>query len=45
MDHGIIWAVIGLVLVIVELLTGTFYLLMLGLAAFGAICCALFFAR
>ena len=36
MDHGILWAVIGLVLVIVELLTGTFYLLMLGLAAFGA---------
>ena len=36
MDHGIIWAVIGLVLVIVELLTGTFYLLMLGIAAFGA---------
>ena len=30
------WAVIGLVLVIVELLTGTFYLLMLGVAAFGA---------
>jgi membrane protein implicated in regulation of membrane protease activity len=36
MDHGILWAVIGLVLVIVELLTGTFYLLMLGIAAFGA---------
>jgi membrane protein implicated in regulation of membrane protease activity len=36
MDHGIVWAVIGLVLVIVELLTGTFYLLMLGIAAFGA---------
>ena len=36
MDHGIIWAMIGLVLVIVELLTGTFYLLMLGIAAFGA---------
>jgi membrane protein implicated in regulation of membrane protease activity len=36
MDHGIVWAVTGLVLVIVELLTGTFYLLMLGLAAFGA---------
>ena len=36
MDHGVIWAVIGLVLVIVELLTGTFYLLMLGIAAFGA---------
>jgi membrane protein implicated in regulation of membrane protease activity len=36
MDHSILWAVIGLVLVIVELLTGTFYLLMLGIAAFGA---------
>jgi len=30
------WAIIGLVLVITELLTGTFYLLMLGIAAFGA---------
>jgi membrane protein implicated in regulation of membrane protease activity len=28
--------VVGLVLVIVELVTGTFYLLMLGVAAFGA---------
>lgn len=36
MDHAVVWAVIGLVLVIVELLTGTFYLLMLGVAAFGA---------
>ena len=36
MDPALIWAVIGLVLVIVELLTGTFYLLMLGVAAFGA---------
>jgi membrane protein implicated in regulation of membrane protease activity len=36
MDYGIAWAVVGLVLVIVELLTGTFYLLMLGIAAFGA---------
>lgn len=36
MDHAIVWAVIGFVLVIVELLTGTFYLLMLGVAAFGA---------
>jgi membrane protein implicated in regulation of membrane protease activity len=36
MDHAIVWAVIGLVLVIVELLSGTFYLLMLGVAAFGA---------
>ena len=30
------WAIVGLVLVITELLTGTFYLLMLGIAAFGA---------
>jgi membrane protein implicated in regulation of membrane protease activity len=30
------WAIVGLVLVITELLTGTFYLLMLGLAAFGS---------
>jgi membrane protein implicated in regulation of membrane protease activity len=36
MDHAVVWAVTGLVLVIVELLTGTFYLLMLGVAAFGA---------
>ncbi|HEX7219733.1 MAG TPA: NfeD family protein [Burkholderiales bacterium] len=36
MDHAIVWAVIGLVLVIVEVMTGTFYLLMLGVAAFGA---------
>jgi membrane protein implicated in regulation of membrane protease activity len=36
MEHAIVWAVIGLVVVIVELLTGTFYLLMLGIAAFGA---------
>jgi len=33
---GIASAVIGLVLVIAELLTGTFYLVMLGVAAFGA---------
>jgi membrane protein implicated in regulation of membrane protease activity len=36
MDHATLWAVTGLALVIVELLTGTFYLLVLGLAAFGA---------
>jgi len=36
MDHATLWAVTGLVLVIVELVTGTFYLLMLGIAAFGA---------
>ena len=36
MDLGLAWAVVGLTLVIAELLTGTFYLLMLGVAAFGA---------
>jgi len=36
MDHATLWGVTGLVLVIVELVTGTFYLLMLGIAAFGA---------
>jgi membrane protein implicated in regulation of membrane protease activity len=36
MDHALAWAVTGLVLVIAELLTGTFYLVMLGVAAFGA---------
>jgi membrane protein implicated in regulation of membrane protease activity len=36
MDPALLWAISGLVLVIVELLTGTFYLLMLGVAAFGA---------
>jgi membrane protein implicated in regulation of membrane protease activity len=36
MDLSLAWAIAGLVLVIVELLTGTFYLLMLVLAAFGA---------
>jgi membrane protein implicated in regulation of membrane protease activity len=36
MDHSLAWAIVGLVLVITELLTGTFYLLMLGVAAFGS---------
>jgi membrane protein implicated in regulation of membrane protease activity len=36
MDADLIWAILGLTLVIVELLTGTFYLLVLGIAAFGA---------
>jgi membrane protein implicated in regulation of membrane protease activity len=35
LDPALAWAVVGLGLVIVELLTGTFYLLMLGIAAFG----------
>lgn len=36
MDADFLWAILGLALVIVELLTGTFYLLMLAVAAFGA---------
>jgi membrane protein implicated in regulation of membrane protease activity len=36
MDADLAWAIIGLGLVIVELLTGTFYLLVLAIAAFGA---------
>ena len=36
MEHSLAWAIAGLVLVITELLTGTFYLLVLGLAGFGA---------
>jgi len=36
MDHATLWAVTGLVLVSGELVTGTFCLLMLGIAAFGA---------
>ena len=36
MEEDLAWAIIGLTLVIVELLTGTFYLLVLGIAAFGA---------
>jgi membrane protein implicated in regulation of membrane protease activity len=36
MEHSLTWAIVGMVLVITELLTGTFYLLMLGVAAFGA---------
>ena len=36
MEQDFIWAILGLTLVIVELLTGTFYLLMLAVAAFGA---------
>lgn len=40
MEPWLAWGVLGLVLVIAELLTGTFYLLMLGVAAFGAACIA-----
>jgi membrane protein implicated in regulation of membrane protease activity len=36
MESWLAWGVLGLVLVIAELLSGTFYLLVLGIAAFGA---------
>jgi membrane protein implicated in regulation of membrane protease activity len=36
MEAHLAWAILGMTLVIVELLSGTFYLLVLGLAAFGA---------
>ncbi|MSQ52338.1 MAG: NfeD family protein [Betaproteobacteria bacterium] len=36
MADYLVWLIAGLVLVIVELLSGTFYLLVLGLAAFAA---------
>lgn len=36
MEADFLWAILGLTLVIVELLSGTFYLLVLGVAAFGA---------
>ncbi len=36
MEEDLLWAILGLTLVGVELLTGTFYLLVLGVAAFGA---------
>src|SRR5271154_5488937 len=36
MEEDLIWAILGLALVIVELMSGTFYLLVLGIAAFGA---------
>ena len=36
MEHFLVWVIVGLLLVITELLTGTFYLLVLGLAGFGA---------
>ena len=36
MEPWLVWGVLGLVLIIAELLTGTFYLIVLGVAAFGA---------
>jgi len=36
MDMYLLWAIIGIVLIIVEMLTGSFYLLVLGVAALCA---------
>jgi membrane protein implicated in regulation of membrane protease activity len=36
MDTYLLWAIAGIVLIIVEMLTGTFYLLVLGIAALAA---------
>ncbi len=35
MDYGLAWLIGGFILVIAELITGTFYLLVLGIAAFA----------
>ncbi|MBM2830868.1 MAG: hypothetical protein HW411_1658, partial [Gammaproteobacteria bacterium] len=42
MENYLAWVLIGFCLVIVELLSGTFYLLVLGIAAFGAAAVAFF---
>lgn len=42
MQPYLLWLLIGFGLVVVELLSGTFYLLMLGIAAFGAAAVAWF---
>lgn len=36
MEMYLLWAVTGIVLIIIEMLTGTFYLLVLGIAALAA---------
>jgi membrane protein implicated in regulation of membrane protease activity len=41
-DPSLAWAILGLTLVVIELVTGTFYLLVLGVAAFGAAAAAYF---
>ena len=42
MDGPLAWVIAGLALAISEMLTGTFYLLMLGIAAFGGAVAAYF---
>lgn len=42
MEIYLLWVVVGIVLIIVEMLTGTFYLLVLGIAALAAAAAAWF---
>lgn len=42
MDAYLLWLIIGIVLIIVEMTTGTFYLLVLGIAALAAAAAAWF---
>mgnify|MGYP002788162748 CR=1 FL=1 len=42
MDTYLYWALIGIALIIAELLTGTFYLLVIGIAAFAGAAAAYF---
>lgn len=42
MEPDLLWAIVGLALAIAEMLSGTFYLLMLAIAAFGAAAAAFF---
>ncbi len=42
MDAYLLWVIVGITLIIVEMLTGTFYLLVLGIAALAAAAAAWF---
>ena len=42
MDAYLLWVIAGIILIIVEMLTGTFYLLVLGIAALTAAAAAWF---
>lgn len=42
LDPALAWAILGLTLVIIEMFSGSFYLLMLGVAALGAAAAAWF---
>lgn len=42
MSMYIVWAIVGSTLIVIEMMTGTFYLLVIGLGAFGAALAAWF---